>query len=431
MRSLPLAFLLTLLTVANWPGPVASAEECDVEFVAGLGLACLRPDGLYELFAEDGTSLGYTHGHDPVPPEREIAAATPQNPDCIENPTAPAQQYYMKVIYARASNDANTYTTSAPMIRELVRSAQGLLLESSNQVGRSVWYRVECTSGVIDVYNAVLPTPLASTTFSTVAQDLWDLGFTDYKTKLWVWFDDTSACSCGGTGHVMNDARQIPDNANNGLTFLPRVAVTWGYNSARIMMHENGHNLGAVQNDSPNTSGGWHCNDGQDIMCYADGGSQSNYNPNVCAVEVFDCNHNDYFHPNALDTSYIGSHWNLGHPFNRFMRGCLDGWGRLTAPTPGVFVVIQNVNTHSFDLPASCQGHLYGAQMVTPVVTQQLTWTFPPYDLDVCFWNGAVFLVCHQTLLGYEEQGRVPDTATRAEVRLRAGVNVDYLFRIM
>ncbi|MBI4392357.1 MAG: hypothetical protein HY556_00970 [Euryarchaeota archaeon] len=90
--------------------------------------------------------------------------------------------------------------------------------------------------------------------------------------------------------------------------------ITYGFSDYTIMMHENGHNLGAVQLTAPDSSGGWHCNDGLDIMCYSDGGSNSTYTTSTCTDRKhFDCSHDSYFRPGASGNNYIATHWNIGN----------------------------------------------------------------------------------------------------------------------
>jgi hypothetical protein len=77
--------------------------------------------------------------------------------------------------------------------------------------------------------------------------------------------------------------------------------------------HELGHNLGAVDIDAPNDSGGWHCFDINDLMCYNDGGTYFTSGGQMVTrcnrlsvktslgttttVERFDCNNDDYYNP--------------------------------------------------------------------------------------------------------------------------------------
>ena len=97
-------------------------------------------------------------------------------------------------------------------------------------------------------------------------------------------------------------------------------ALAYGNMSKRTFMHESGHNLGAVPNSAPNSSGAAHCNDGMDIMCYADGGYKSDYRRTACTDrEHFDCNHDDYFHPDPAPGTYLYENWNVGSCLNDFL----------------------------------------------------------------------------------------------------------------
>lgn len=120
----------------------------------------------------------------------------------------------------------------------------------------------------------------------------------------------------------------MADNANNG---GPDYGISYATFDARLLMHENAHNMGAVQLSAPHSSGGWHCNDGRDVMCYADGAARSAYVGSACAALQFDCGNDDYFHPSPAVGSYLATHWNVGSPLNRFLR---RGPAPPTAPTP-------------------------------------------------------------------------------------------------
>ena len=76
-----------------------------------------------------------------------------------------------------------------------------------------------------------------------------------------------------------------------------RYASGGGVPHWNVLLHEVAHTMGAVVDAAPNSTDAGHCNDGRDVMCYADGGARSSYNPNACGTDVFDCNRNDYFNP--------------------------------------------------------------------------------------------------------------------------------------
>lgn len=305
MRLLPL-LALALAAPALLPH-AATTQACAP--VDGLGLACPREDGLLDVVAPDGSYVGTVHGLDPVP-DLSLAALAARPPACVDG--LPGDTYAV-VIYARAFDDADRYATKAPVLRSLVAQANGLVNDAAMRTGGTTAdIRVRCSGGVIDVRNEVLPTPLASTTFTSIALDLRAKGYSDTRVKHWVYFDDTSACSCGGTGHIAYDDRPTPANMNNGFTTYPMFAVTFGYDSVRIMLHELGHNMGAVQLTAPHSTGAAHCTDGRDTMCYNDGGPKGNlYTTSACATEVFDCGNDDYCHAAPPLGSYLSQKWNV------------------------------------------------------------------------------------------------------------------------
>lgn len=313
--------------------PAAPAQEdassC-LTPVPDVGLACPRENGLYEVFAPDGSSLGFTHGGDAAP-SSELALAegadyVPTAPRCVEGRPG---QFYALVIYARAADDVDRYAQLAPQIRNVVRQANGWMEEAALATGApSADFRVHCTAGEITVLNLVLPTSVTRSSFGTIVGDLYRLGYSDRNVKHWIFFDDPRACGCAGQGNVAWDDRPIRENQNNGNLF-PMYAISYGYMSAYVMLHELGHNLGAVQISAPHSSGAWHCNDGYDVMCYRDGGPKSGgYTTSACPAMVWDCRKDDYFNANPANGSYLATHWNIGARHVRYV-----DWGDTASPS--------------------------------------------------------------------------------------------------
>jgi hypothetical protein len=198
----------------------------------------------------------------------------------------------------------------------MMNSANGVLREEAAEFGYVANYEMRCLSDgtTLRVDSVMLDTVSGSDAFSSITSELASRGYTDYKTKYWVWHDD-GVGGYGGQGNIWGDDRSILENYNNGYSGAGAMyGITYGYSDFSIMMHENGHNLGAVQLTAPDSSGGWHCNDGVDIMCYSDGGSNASYSGTVCTDrEHFDCDHDSYFRPGASGNNYIATHWNIGN----------------------------------------------------------------------------------------------------------------------
>jgi hypothetical protein len=88
-----------------------------------------------------------------------------------------------------------------------------------------------------------------------------------------------------------------------------------GGDTSDYMLHEITHTLGAVQEPAPHSSGGGHCYDEQDVMCYNDGGPyfvNGGTIQTLCNVpfQAYDCNGDDYFNAAPAAGSYLATHWN-------------------------------------------------------------------------------------------------------------------------
>ena len=95
-----------------------------------------------------------------------------------------------------------------------------------------------------------------------------------------------------------------------------------GDNGGGTLLHEFLHTIGAVQLSAPHSSGFWHCYDGDDWMCYNDGGSHFLGLDRIlgtvddltmwirCGTIQVDCGRDDYFNPSPASGSYLATHWN-------------------------------------------------------------------------------------------------------------------------
>jgi hypothetical protein len=79
------------------------------------------------------------------------------------------------------------------------------------------------------------------------------------------------------------------------------------------------HTLGAVQSSAPHFSGGAHCYEIYDVMCYTPkDGTVDGFLRNCEIIgeapnpgKPLDCGNDDYFNPSPAPGSYLAGHWNL------------------------------------------------------------------------------------------------------------------------
>jgi hypothetical protein len=327
MRTLNAAIALVMAGVMIVPASPASAapvSSCGPRVhLAGVGNACRRSDGLYEVFApRSGRSLGLTHGPDRNQKEPKVAAApssgstTPvgQRPVVCAGPS----DYHVELVYARAFDDADQYAARAEALRVTVERVNYWLNVAAQATGGgSADYKLRCTNGIVTVSNVVLPTAKSNDSFGSILEDLTAVGYTSARTKYLVLYDDSIPCGCGGIAQTPGDDRLASDNA---ALRGPVYAVTLSP-STLVMMHELSHTMGVVQNSAPHSTGGAHCYDGADVMCYNDGAPKGNlYTTSRCSGFVFDCNKDDYFNTKPSSSNYLATHWNLGSRLNRYFR---------------------------------------------------------------------------------------------------------------
>jgi hypothetical protein len=155
----------------------------------------------------------------------------------------------------------------------------------------------------------VVPAGATETIGRTIAA-VADLGYNSQERKYVMFVDASVYC---GLATVEGDSTPSPDNINNIRNGYARIDN--GCWSTWVVAHELVHTLGGVQLDAPNSSGGWHCVDEFDVMCYSDAPfypAMQQRCPESRAY-LLDCNNDDYFHTNPPPGSYLATHWNVAH----------------------------------------------------------------------------------------------------------------------
>lgn len=276
--------------------------------------------GLFKVPLPDG-SVVRTHGPDPTEAFGSLAGPGgrfgPGNP---ERAPICATDHSMQVLYARKSTSPNNLAASTPQIRSIVgRTNQILHEEAIASGGTSGDYKAVCTGdGQVDVGSFTT----SGLTFNDVVNAARNSGFNNDGARNYAIFLDEFApggyCGVGSIYPYDMPGLANPSNQNGGYSVIYK-----GCWEGTTFMHEVGHNRGAVQEDSPNSTGsGGHCNEGYDVMCYSPDGGDRNQNGMLYPCQtatLFDCNYDDYFDAAPEPGEYLASHWNLGTEGQNFM----------------------------------------------------------------------------------------------------------------
>lgn len=143
--------------------------------------------------------------------------------------------------------------------------------------------------------------------FGNIKTQLRNAGYNRSDRKYIVQVDAAGNCGLGDL--YVSDTNSATNPNNGGNMFAASWRPCWNYAEP----HELGHTLGAVQNTAPRSTGGFHCNDGNDVMCYDDGTARSNMtHPCPASIKnwMFDCGFNDYF-DRGTENAYVSTHWNI------------------------------------------------------------------------------------------------------------------------
>jgi len=314
--------LVTILAIAIAAGstpraPAAARGACgDLETVVIAGVATC------------------THGGDDPVPDPVAASGSRSLASRSTTPPAPCPgngrggRRIRILLGYPADTVAPDVTAARPLIKDAVALAdQNLDAQSPSVLGQH--YRLWCSTDRAVTITTVQLAAIGADgayAFKDVANSLATKGFDD---PAFVYASFVANIDCcypyGGQGSLALDDQPDPaHNANNGPG--PRYSMIrfgLGYAAGSLALafqHETGHNLGAVQNSAPHASGGFHCYETYDTMCYEDGGSYFsdggllvNSCPDVSptGMYAFDCHGDDYYNVAPSSSTYIADHWNV------------------------------------------------------------------------------------------------------------------------
>ena len=339
MRRVVFAMAAAVVVGAAVAGPTASADPSE----CGRGLQVAEHD-------DNGRAV-CSHGSDPAT-DAQGASVFPA--DAGPAPASPCPTSddgvsgaRIQVLYGHPSDTPDNYATSVDAIRSAVAFADSYFEGSdASTVQHLRWL---CTNGQVSVESVTLApigsdgTFTYSDMYNSIARSRGKKSTRAVYTssdRVYVTFVDGISGSiypyCG-QGSVNADDRPDPAVNQNNIGPAYALIACW---SGSTTLHEIGHNLGAVQLSAPHSSGGYHCYDESDIMCYNDGGSyflgpdgKSGTSDDgalqTSCVDVlsvayrndrqFDCGENDYYNPAPAATAYVATHWNLAR--SNWVRG--------------------------------------------------------------------------------------------------------------
>jgi hypothetical protein len=293
------AFLMTLVVpappVQSLPAQASDTGEENANTHGPDGLALYRPG---RPVADHPYEVDHPAAWDPAQYDGEANIA-----DQLDHVTGPT----VHAIYLYPSNGPNRFSQFAAMFQADAAQASALVEGLYGDTGVRFDMRKDAPTaknpdGVfLDItvvkskYNAKQLG--SSRQFTMVRDELVARGFTNADKKYVVWLDAASRYC--GQGELYQDTTRDPALNNNqkrttSIVYRPYSTTNadGGFCRGRTLLHEVGHNLGALQNVAPNAFDGAHCNDdNNDVMCYTDTDQFTSDS------STFDFKNNDFWDP--------------------------------------------------------------------------------------------------------------------------------------
>ncbi|CAA9246502.1 MAG: hypothetical protein AVDCRST_MAG10-1986 [uncultured Acidimicrobiales bacterium] len=321
---LTVLFALVLLAPA-FPADAAAPTPRPTPGVAPDGPCA----GAIELRSPTG-QITCTHGPDAAPPGIDIRRPRPPLAATRPEGSAPtavtpictgdgASGPRVQLVYARPAGQPDRYDAFATSFQSWAAQIDAGVKESAEQTAGVRRIRFVHDASCTPTISRLVVTAAAVTDFGAFTSQIREAHAERTDRRFLVWMDATTFC---GLGEFRADDRPDWGNQNNGsVSMVGRVdSGCWGIPGALAEGHELFHTLGAVQSSAPHSTGFAHCLDEIDRMC----GGDSSGLPVVTACpegreDLFDCNHDDYFHTDPAPGSYLATHWNTAD--SRFLTG--------------------------------------------------------------------------------------------------------------
>jgi hypothetical protein len=270
----------------------------------------------------------------PLPSSPAVDALLAAGPFCgaertDDAPGTAGDAPHIKVVYAYASDVGDRFGLFATAIQLYTKAAAAKVALSSDKMLR-LDRGSSCGSAFLDIQTVALGHSVASYATRSVLDDLQTrlpdragvnyLVFVDFALRVLSaaagsWAPDDSPWA--------TNAANVPAHSRyaylegGGADFFGSEQLASQY--ADQVLHEVLHTLGAVQPSAPHFSGGAHCYEIYDVMCYTPKDGTADGFLRDCEIigeapnpgKPLDCGNDDYFNRSPPAGSYLAGHWNV------------------------------------------------------------------------------------------------------------------------
>jgi hypothetical protein len=270
----------------------------------------------------------------PLPSSPAVDALLAAGPYCgaerlSDAPSTAGDAPHIKVVYAYASDVGDRFGLFGTAIQLYTKAAAAKVALSSNKTLR-LDRGSSCGNAFLDIQTVALGHPVASYATRSVLDDIQSRLPDHPGVNYLVFVDFALPVLSAAAGSWTQDDSPWATNAANvpahsryayleggGADFFGSEQLASQY--ADQVLHEVLHTLGAVQPSAPHFSGGAHCYEIYDVMCYTPrDGTVDGFLRNCGIIgeapnpgKPLDCGNDDYFNPSPAPGSYLAGHWNL------------------------------------------------------------------------------------------------------------------------
>jgi hypothetical protein len=270
----------------------------------------------------------------PLPSSAAVDALLADAPFCGaervgDAPGAAGDAPHIKAVYAYASDVGDRFGLFGSAIQRYTKAAAAKVALSSDKTLR-LDRGSTCGNAFLDIQTVALGHPVAAYATRSVLDDIEShlpdrpgvnyLIFVDFALPVlsaaagtWAPDDSPWATNVANVGGHSRYAYL----EGGGVDFFGTEQLASQY--ADQVLHEVLHTLGAVQPSAPHFSGGAHCYELYDVMCYTPKDGTPDVFLRNCEIigappnpgKPLDCGGDDYFNPSPAPGSYLAAHWNL------------------------------------------------------------------------------------------------------------------------